>query len=92
MERNQNLIRANKQPACNATKTDGTECHEAKALSLPDSHHLGNGDFRDTLTHTSRNPAKHPQDSHLHTQTTAPGPVVCKAGYSSESPGEFSNR
>lgn len=37
MESNQNLIRANKQPAYNAMKTDGAESREAKAPSLPDT-------------------------------------------------------
>lgn len=37
MESNQNLIRANKQPAYDAMKTDGTESRGAKAPSLPDS-------------------------------------------------------
>lgn len=46
MESNQNLIRANKQPAYHATKTDGTESLRAKAPSLPDSEHLGNANFR----------------------------------------------
>lgn len=40
MKSNQNLIRANKQPAYNATKTDGAGNHTVKAPRLPDSSHL----------------------------------------------------
>ena len=60
MESNQNLIRANKPPACNTAKTDGAQNPEPRALRLPGSRPGGSQHFRtpsrpaDTLHSTIR--------------------------------------
>lgn len=86
MESNQNLIRANKQPAYHATKTDGTESRRAKAPSLPDSEHLGNANFRTPSPTQAEILQDTTQESHRVTQSGAPNSV-----YTLESPEGFKN-
>ena len=58
MESNQNLIRANKPPACNTAKTDGAQNPEPRALRLPGSRPGGSQHFR-TPSPAGRHPAQH---------------------------------
>lgn len=85
MESNQNLIRANKQPAYNATKTDGTEARREGAAS-PDSQHPANANVRthspagaETPRRPSRaSPGRPSQDPRLQ-RTTPRGAKTPKA-------------
>lgn len=77
MESNQNLIRANKQPACNTRKL--------MARSLSGSCHHGSAHSRaETLQNATR-------DAHPGPQTVAPRAVVHSSDSILESPGEFPN-
>ena len=75
MESNQNLIRANKQPAYDATKTDGAREPGGEGAEPSRQLPLQERTFQDTLTHTSRDPAKH--HSGLSLTLPSPGPQGC---------------
>lgn len=77
MESNQNLIRANKQPAYNATKTDGTEARREGAAS-PDSQHPANANVRTHSPAGAETPRRPSQDPRLQ-RTTPRGAKTPKA-------------
>lgn len=72
MESNQNFIRANKQPVCNTTKTNGAET----LRQLPSEQ----------CTLQGRNPTKCHSDAHPDPQTMAPRAVTHSSDSTLESP------
>lgn len=72
MESNQNLIRANKQPAYNAMKTDGAQSRGAKAPCPQTASVLGM-QMSGRTRPQGREPCDAPQESHLGPRARAPG-------------------